>query len=111
LTPKQLGKIINKIERSWEYNYEDYFQKDFTNYSQTEKQIAQKLAQLSKATGTNPAVMWAVPAPDQLYLLLITPGSEPVIKSVKSARGKALAKAVDNFNQNIPSSLKFNSKS
>lgn len=111
LTPKQLGKIINKTERSWEYDYEDYFHKDFTNYSQSERQIAQKLKKLSKETGTNPAVMWAVPAPDQLYLLLITPGSQPIIKSVRTARGKALAKVVDSFNRNIRSSLKVNSKS
>ena len=111
LSPKQLGKIINKTERGWEYDYEAYFQKDFTNYSQSEKQIAQNLAKLSKETGTNPAVMWAVPTPDRLYLLLITPGSEPVIKSVRSARGKALKKVVDSFNRNIRSSLKVNSKS
>jgi CHAT domain-containing protein len=111
LTPQQLGKIINKTEKSWEYDYEEYFQQDFTNYSQTEKQISQQLTKLSKATGSNSGVMWAVPTPQQLYLLLITPGSDPIIKSVKSARGEALAEVVDNFNQNIRSSLKYNSKS
>ena len=111
LTSKQLGKIINQTEQSWEYDYEAYFQKDFTNYSQTEKQIAQQLTKLSQATGTNPAVMWAVPTPQQLYLLLITPGSTPIIKSVRTARGKALARTVSDFNRHIRRSLKFNSKS
>ena len=110
LTPKELGKIINKTERSWEYDYEDYFHNDFTNYSQTEKQIANQLAKLSKTTGTNPAVLWAVPTPDRLYLLLITPDSEPIIKSVRTARGDALAKVVDSFDRSIRSSLKINSK-
>ena len=110
LSAKQLGKIISKTERSWEYDYEDYFKKDFTNYSQSEKEIAQQLTRLSKDTGTNPAVMWAVPTPQQLYLLLITPGSNPIIKSV-SVRGKTLAKIVDNFNRSIVNSRKINSKS
>ena len=110
LTAKQLGKIISKTERSWEYNYEDYFNKDFTNYSRSEKQIAKQLTKLSKTTDKNPAVLWAVPTPEQLYLLLITPGSNPVIKSVK-VRGKTLAKIVDNFDRTIISSRKINSKS
>ena len=110
LTPKELGKIINKTERSWEYDYEDYFHRDFINYSQTERQIANKLTKLSKTTGANSAVLWAVPTPDRLYLLLITPGANPIIKSVRSARGKALTKVVNNFNQNLNSSLKTNSK-
>lgn len=110
LTAKQLGKIISKTERSWEYSYEDYFNKDFTNYSRSEKQIAKQLTKLSKTTDKNPAVLWAVPTPEQLYLLLITPGSNPVIKSVK-VRGKTLAKIVDNFDRTIISSRKINSKS
>ena len=110
LTSKELGKIINKTERSWEYDYEEYFHNDFTNYSRTEKQIANQLTEISKITRTNPAVLWAVPTPDQLYLLLITPGSNPIIKSVRTARGEALAKVVDRFDRSIHSSLKSNSK-
>ena len=110
LSAKQLGKIINKTEHSWEYNYEDYFHNNFANHSQTEKQIAKQLTKLSKDTETNPAVMWAVPTPKKLYLLLITPGSEPIIKEV-DVSGKTLAKIVDNFNQTIVSSRKTNSKS
>ena len=111
LTPQQLGKIINQTERSWEYDYEAYFHQDFTNFSRTETQIAQQLSQLSKTTMTNPAVMWAVPTPQQLYLLLITPGSDPIIKSVRTARGEVLARIIDDFNRNIRSSRKINSKS
>lgn len=110
LTPKQLGKIIRKTERSWEYDFEDYFRNDFKNFSQNEKEIAKQLTKLSKTTGTNPAVLWAVPTPEQLYLLLITPGSNPVIKSVRTARGEALAEVVDNFDRSIRSSSKINSR-
>lgn len=111
LTPKQLGKIISKTERSWEYDYEDYFHTDFTNYSRTETEIARQLNKLSKTTKTNPAVMWAVPTPEQLYLLLITPNADPVIKSVRTAKGEVLSRVVNDFNQNIRSSRKINSKS
>ena len=111
LTPKQLGKIINRTEKSWEYDYEDYFQRDFTNYSQSEKQISQQLLKLSQSTNTKPAVMWAVPTSKQLYLLLITPGENPVIKTVRSARGKALSLAIRNFYYNIHKSRRLNSKS
>ena len=110
LSAKQLGAIIRKTERSWEYDFENYFQRDFTNYNQNEKEIAKQLTKLSKVTETKPAVMWAVPTPQQLYLLLITPGSKPIIKSV-SVRGETLAKIVDSFNQTIVSSRKINSKS
>jgi CHAT domain-containing protein len=110
-TSEELGEFINLTEKSWEYNYEDYFQKDFTNYSQTEREISQQLLKLSQNTNTNPAVMWAVPTPSQLYLLLITPGSKPIIKSVRSARGEALIKTVNNFNQEINASRAINSRS
>lgn len=111
LSSEQLGELINRTEKSWEYDYEDYFQKDFTNYSQTERQISQQLLKLSQDTNTKPAVMWAVPTASELYLLLITPGAEPIIKSVRTARGSALANTINNFNQEINRSRAINSRS
>ena len=109
LTAKQLGQIINKTEKSWEEDYEEYFDKDFVNYSRTETEIAQKLSQLSQATGTKSAVMWAVPTQDQLYLLLITPGKEPIIKSVRGADRQTLFKTIDLFYETLYSSLETTS--
>lgn len=109
LTASQLGQIINKTEKSWEEGYEEYFDRDFDNYSRTETEIAEKLSQLSEKTETRPAVMWAVPAQDRLYLLLITPGKEPIIKSVRGADRQTLFKTIDLFYKTIYSSLESDS--
>jgi CHAT domain-containing protein len=110
-TSEQIGEFINQAEKSWEGEYEDYFQRDFTNYSRTEKEIAQQLSELSQKTGTKPAVMWTVPTPERLYLLVITPDADPIIKSVRTTRDKAIAKTINNFNQEINRSRITNSRS
>jgi CHAT domain-containing protein len=109
LSSARLGEIIDETEKSWEQEYEQYFDTDFINYSKTEHQIARQLAQLSQETGTKPAVMWAVPTEDKLYLLLITPNKKPILKTVNEANNQTLLKIIDLLYQTIYSSLEINS--
>ncbi len=109
LSPYQLGAIINQTERSWKREYEKYFDREFVNYSKTESQIAKQLSQISRETSTKPAVIWAVSTTKQLYLMLITPGKDPIIKIVRGADSQTLLKIIQLLNQTIYSSLKINS--
>lgn len=109
LSPQQLGKIIKETETSWEQEYEAYFNNDFPNYSKNKSQIAKQLAQLSQETSTKPAVIWTVPTEKELYLLLITPNREPIIKTVRAADSKILFKIINILYETIHSSLTTNS--
>ena len=109
LSPFQLGEIIRETERKWEQEYEDYFNADFPNYAKTKSQIAKQLAQFSQETDTKPAVIWTVPTEKELYLLLITPDKEPIIKTVRAANSNLLFKIIDILDETIYSSLSINS--
>lgn len=109
LSPQQLGKVIEETEKSWEQQYEEYFDTDFTNYEKTKSQIASQLAQLSRETGTKPAVIWTVPVEKELHLMLITPDREPIVKFVKAANSKLLFKIIEILDKNIYGSLAINS--
>ena len=109
LLPPQLGEIIKETEISWEKEYEAYFNTDFPNYSKTKSEIAEQLALFSQETGTNPAVVWTVPTEKELYLLLITPNREPIIKTVREASSNLLFKITNILYETTNSSLAIDS--
>lgn len=109
LSPQQLGELIEETETSWQEEYEAYFNTDFRNYSKTKSEIAEQLAQFSQETGTKPAVVWTVPTEKELYLLLITPNREPIIKTVREANTNLLFKITNILYETLNSSLAVDS--
>lgn len=99
--PEKSTQMVTKVENTWEGAYEDYFGEDFANLSLIAPQIADKLSQLSQETGTKPAVIWALPQPEALNLLLVTPGNEPQGWSITAANQETLLKVVEQFHQEI----------
>ena len=98
---EQLSEIVNKIESKWEKGYESYFERDFSNQSRSAKQIAEHLAEISEQTGIKPAVIWAMPQPDFLELVLVTPNNQLVLKEVRSADLETLTKIVQQLDTAI----------
>jgi len=94
-------QMVTTIENTWEGAYENYFGEDFVNLSLTSSQIADKLSQMSQETGTKPAVIWALPQPESLKLLLITSKNKPQGWSITAANQETLVQVVEQFHREI----------
>ncbi|HEY9829197.1 MAG TPA: CHAT domain-containing protein [Stenomitos sp.] len=80
-----LSVAVPLIERTWEKDFEDYFEANFSNDSMTVQKIGDTLSQIATQTGKKPALIYMVPRPQQLELIMITPDGEPIHKRVLEA--------------------------
>jgi CHAT domain-containing protein len=93
-------KILG-MERGLEQEYEAYFGRDLAEVSQNPEQIAQTLADMGQATGTNPAVLWVMPRADHLHLVLVTPEQSPLVLDRYDAPKSRLISLAQQFQQDI----------
>ncbi len=98
---QQLSETVNKLELTWEKSYEGYFERNFSSQSRSATEIAEHLGEISEQTGIKPAVIWAMPTPDFLELVLVTPNNELVLKKVRSADLETLTKIVKQLDNAI----------
>jgi CHAT domain-containing protein len=101
LGTEQLSQVIEKLEGKWERDYEGYFRSDFTNYNRSAPQIAEQLERINRETGLKPAVIWAVPKPDFLELLLVTSSNRVVLQEIRSADRQTLDSTIELLNNAI----------
>jgi CHAT domain-containing protein len=91
------GEMLTKTEKNWQGEYESYFERDFPSLHMTASQISKYLQEISYQTGKKPAVLWAKSQPEQLVLLLITPGKPAIGRIIPSANSENLSKVINNF--------------
>lgn len=103
-----LSEKILAMETSLEREFEDYFGADLAEVTQNPADIAQTLAEVGTATGTKPAVLWAIPRGDHLHLVLITPNGEPVVRDLYDVDDATLRRTVRAFHREIQFSLSGN---
>lgn len=89
------------IEKTWENQFEGYFKTNFTNKSMSVRKIAKTLSEIARQTGEKPALIYMVPRPQQLELILITPEGKPIHKRISAANGEALQKQVQKLSKAI----------
>ncbi len=106
-----LTKAVTAIEQSWERDYEGYFGANLSDQSLVANGIADTLGKLASQTGKKPALIYVVPGPKQLELVLVMPQSKPIRKSIPEADRSALLKVVKQFSQEIADPTKTNTKS
>lgn len=78
LSPEQANQVL-MMERRLETEFEDHFAQDLAEVTQSPAEIAATLTELNTATGTNAAVFWAIPNPEFLHLVLVTPDGETLM--------------------------------
>jgi len=122
LSPEDAVKCVTQIEPKLEGQYENYFGANLAERSMTPDQMAIKLSLLGIQTGKKPAVIWAIPQPEQLgltlntpsskpvqlRLMLSTPGSKPVAWDIRSANPQALLQAVKRLRRAVANPRKIN---
>ncbi len=101
LDQDNVNEAVPLIEKTWEKAYEDYFRTNFSDQSTTVQQIADILGNIGTQTGKKPALLYIVPRPQQLDLILITPDGQPIHKRVKEANSEALLKQVQELRTSI----------
>ncbi len=98
---QQLSEAISKVEAKWERDYEGYFQRNLVNYNRSSQEIAAQLARIERRTGIKPAVIWAIPQPKFLRLLLITPNNQLVRRDIRGADRQTLDGTIELFTKAI----------
>ncbi|MCA1995514.1 MAG: CHAT domain-containing protein [Coleofasciculus sp. S288] len=86
----KVDEAVPFIEQTWEKQYEDYFQVNFSDRSMTVQNIADTLNRVAIETGKKPALLYIVPRTEQLELVLITPDGQPIHRRVVEANQQAL---------------------
>ncbi|MBD2485693.1 CHAT domain-containing protein [Planktothrix sp. FACHB-1365] len=102
---------VSQVEKKWESDYESYFSQNLTDSKLTAPDIAQILAQISLKTGTKPGVLWVVPEPEGLVVVLITPGKEPWGQIQSNIKLEQLKTGVINLYQELTNPRKLQSRS
>jgi len=93
---ENLTTAVSEIEATWGKQYQDYFRRSFPDSSITSKDIANTLNILAKQTGNRSALIYVVPMQDQLELVIITPGNQPVHKRIlQTNRQKLLEQVIE----------------
>ncbi|MEQ8382351.1 MAG: CHAT domain-containing protein [Coleofasciculus sp. A1-SPW-01] len=84
LEQAQLEDAIFNIEQLRKNEFEQHFGKNFTFTTLTAANIRERLSQIQQQTGHKPAVIYVLipPTLDQLDLILLTPNSQPIYKSL-----------------------------
>jgi CHAT domain-containing protein len=67
------SEAIRQVELGWKRQYEDYYQGDLTTQPVEVPKIAQALRKIQRKTGKKTALIYALPTPNHLELMLVTP--------------------------------------
>ncbi|HEY9295603.1 MAG TPA: CHAT domain-containing protein [Phormidium sp.] len=92
---------VNTIEKSWETDYETYFKADLSQVSLNATQISATLGKLASQTGNRTALIYAVPTPKKLELVLVLPQRAPIRKSVPAATRENLVNTAKELVQEV----------
>ncbi|NER26699.1 MAG: CHAT domain-containing protein [Symploca sp. SIO1C4] len=90
LDQNKVTEAVPIIEQTWEQQYENYLGFDLANKSMMVGEIADTLNKIAIQTGKKPALLYIVPRPQQLELVLVTPDGIPIHKRVLAANREAL---------------------
>ena len=100
---------IRQVELGWQYQYEEYHGGKFKSQYLELPEIQQKLAQIDartnrlypSSTQTRSALLYAVPRPNGLHLILVSAQGKPVHKVVKEANPKTLPETTKSLRLNL----------
>lgn len=98
-------EAVTAIERSWKRDYEGYFKTNLSVSSMEVEEIANTLGKLGSQTGKKPALIYVVPSPKQLELVLVIPQRKPIRRSVLTVDREHLRQVVEKFTQTSEDAL------
>ncbi|MGD1714571.1 CHAT domain-containing protein, partial [Dapis sp. BLCC M172] len=94
LTVAANSQTLITIEQTRNDEFEDYFESDLSNQITSTQNIREVLIDIARQTGNNSAIIYVTAYPDALQLVLYTPGSDPILKTIPNTNRKELMKAL-----------------
>ncbi len=103
IVPPQLtpSELVVKEETGWTKDYEQYFARNFATPLRNAPTIRTFLGNIARQTGQKSAVIYLMPTPQQLELLLVTSGAEPIRLSFATAKGEDVKAIAKTFRQEV----------
>jgi len=116
VSAQTLNEKVVGMERRLEQEFEAHFGADLAEVTQSPEEMAQTLKRLSAETGTNSAILWAIPREDHLHLVLMTDSGEPIVRDLYDVPEELLRQTVNDFHlemydapENMRAAQKLNS--
>ncbi len=100
LDRQDLVAAVSQVELGWQYQYEAYYESQLKSQYLQLPQIQKKLAQIERSTRTKSALLYAIPRPDGLHLILVSARST-IHKTVEAANAKNLPEVAKILRLNI----------
>jgi CHAT domain-containing protein len=94
-------EAIGQVELGWQYQYENYYQGKLKSQYFELPEIRQQLANINKSTKANSALLYAIPSPDALHLILVTAKGDTIHKTVKGANAKTFPEVANSLRLNL----------
>ncbi len=102
LDNKDINSAVMHVELGWKQQYEEYVQGKLPSNRVIEIiEIRETLKKISQQNGTKSALIYAIPTPNHLELILVTPGKAPIHKRIPQAKKEVLVNLVSKFRTDI----------
>ncbi len=99
-----LVDAVRQVELGWQLQYETYYEGKLKTQYLELPEIQRRLANIDRLTKTHSALLYAIPRPDQLYLMFVPAQGEPVAQVVDAANTAAIAAVTQAFRLNLVNS-------
>lgn len=103
-------QTVRDIETQWERDYETYLGTHLSDFRVTADQIPTILNRIGQETGHQPALIYLIPKPDQLELVLITPQGKFIRKTISEATQEQRETVVNKLRQEITNPRKIKTR-
>jgi CHAT domain-containing protein len=97
LDREDIPAAVEEIESGWKKSYEDYYQRPAQAELMSVAATTQVLAQNDRITGRKSALIYAIPTPQALELVMITAQGKPLHIRVEDASQAKLAATIKTF--------------
>ncbi|MBW4479786.1 MAG: CHAT domain-containing protein [Tolypothrix brevis GSE-NOS-MK-07-07A] len=102
LDHQDIKSAIIHVERGWKQQYEEYLQGKLPSNKVLEvEKISQILSGINQRVGKKSALIYAVPTPNHLELILVLPDKPPIHKRITAAKKEVLISLVSKFRTDI----------
>ncbi len=101
LINRDLPLSVGQAEKLQCEAFSEYFGRALCKQPQSLAEVRGILNNIAKQTGKNPGVIYVLSRPDQVDLLLVTAGAEPILRTVPGVTREALLKQTQAFSDQV----------
>ncbi|NES75926.1 CHAT domain-containing protein [Okeania sp. SIO1H4] len=94
LTVAANSQTLTALEQNRNNEFTDHFGEDLSTQNTSIKNIREVLTDIARETGKNSAIIYVTAYPEELQLVLYTPDSDPILKTVPAANRQQLMEVV-----------------